>query len=171
MSMSYTLTETQTFTQTHAKHMATKVSADLKRMQRYYGLPSDQKIAAFEAEVIELLKKGYLGSVSYGFKRDGQFIAPTLKYSASDLMGISANDDDPGRISPNEDISGASFYSFLAYSSAWWGLSQSEKETFENGLPLDRGSADEPSVNGHFTQDKTYSSGGRSLSRETVRSY
>ena len=37
---SYTITETTTFTVTHARHMAAKVSADLKRMQRFYGYPS-----------------------------------------------------------------------------------------------------------------------------------
>ena len=39
MSYSYTLTETTTFTVTHARHMAAKVATDLKRMQRLYGEP------------------------------------------------------------------------------------------------------------------------------------
>src|SRR5215208_6036058 len=54
MSYSYTLTETTTFTLTHAKHMAAKVATDLKRMQRLYNLPSDTDINNYEAEVIEL---------------------------------------------------------------------------------------------------------------------
>jgi len=35
MASSYTISETATFTLTHAKHMAAKVAADLKRLQRF----------------------------------------------------------------------------------------------------------------------------------------
>ena len=72
MSSSYTITEAQTFTVTHARHMAAKVAADLKRMQRLYGEPSDADIQEYEAEVITLLKDGYLGAVWYGFRRNGE---------------------------------------------------------------------------------------------------
>ena len=58
MASSYTISETATFTLTHAKHMAAKVAADLKRLQRFYGYPSDQDIANYETEVIELLNNG-----------------------------------------------------------------------------------------------------------------
>lgn len=171
MSLSYTLTETETFTLTHAKHISSKVAADLKRMQRFYGAPSDQKISDFEAEITALLKAGYLNTVSYGYKRNGQWIEPTLKYSASDLMDMYADDDDPGRVRPGADTSGASFYSYLTYSSKWHQLPSYEKEKYDETLPFSRGTADEPSVNGYLTQDKTYSSAGRALSREIVRSY
>ena len=40
MSTSFTITETTTFTLTHAKYMAAKVATDLKRMQRFYGAPN-----------------------------------------------------------------------------------------------------------------------------------
>jgi hypothetical protein len=51
MSYSFSYTESSTFTVTHARHMAAKVATDLKRMQRLYGIPSDESIASFEAEV------------------------------------------------------------------------------------------------------------------------
>ncbi len=44
MSYSYTTVETKTFTLTHAKHLAAKVAADLKRLQRLYGNISDERI-------------------------------------------------------------------------------------------------------------------------------
>src|SRR6187551_2956967 len=69
MSSSFTVSESATFTVTHARHMGAKVAADLKRMQRFYGSPSDLKISRFEAEIVELLKHGYLGTITYGFKR------------------------------------------------------------------------------------------------------
>ena len=61
MSQSYTISESTSFTITHARHMAAKVATDLKRMQRLYGLPGDAAIAQYESEVIALLKAGYLG--------------------------------------------------------------------------------------------------------------
>jgi hypothetical protein len=171
MSYSYTISDSITFTATHAKHMSAKVAADLKRLQRLYGSPSDARIADFETEIIELLKAGYLETVIYGFKRDGNWIEPTLRYTARDLAGASANDDDPGRVRPGADISGASFYSYLTYSSTWSKLSSAEQDAFEKQLPFQRGGANEPGVNGYFSDDRTYSSGGRALNRASVRSF
>ena len=171
MSYSYTLAETTTFTLTHAIHMAAKVATDLKRMQRFYRHPSDDDIAGYEAEVIALLKSGYLGTVTYGFKRDGNWIEPTLRYTARDLAGAAANDDDPGRIRPGADVVGAIFYSYLTYSAAWDALSVAERTNFKKSLPFQRGGAPEPGVNGYLCEDRTYSSGGRALYRASVRSY
>ncbi|WP_153847611.1 HORMA-1 domain-containing protein [Sphingobacterium paramultivorum] len=171
MSFSYTNSNTQTFTVTHAKYLASKVTADLKRMQRFYGSPSDQRINDYEAELIELLRRGFLLEVSYGFQKDDKWIEPTLKYTARDLSGLSGNDDDPGRIRPNADVSGASFCSYMTYNSSYHNLSQSDKEMFERTLPFNRNGAPEPGVNGYFGSDKSYSSGGKSLDRSSLKSY
>ncbi|MFN4163112.1 MAG: hypothetical protein ACK4GK_00960 [Ferrovibrio sp.] len=170
MSYSYTSTETTTFTETHARHMAAKVAADLKRMQRLYGSPSDSDIDSYEAEVVSLLKAGYLGTVWYGFRRNGNWIEPTLQYTARELSHDSANDDDPGRIRPGANISGAVFHSYLTYSPAWDRLTSEEKDSFKRRLPFQRSGAPEPGISGYLTDDRTYSAGGRSLNRATVRS-
>ena len=171
MSYSFTATETKTFTLTHAKHLAAKVSADLKRLQRLYGHITDERIAEFESEVTELLRQGYLGTVTYGFQRNSMWIEPTLRYTAADLAGSGA-DDDPGRVPPGKDISGAHFHSFLTYSSAWDALTAEQRAAVKVRLPLQRVSGSESAVsNGYFADDKTYSSGGRSLGRASVRSY
>jgi hypothetical protein len=169
MSTSYTATESTTFTLTHARHLAAKVAADLKRLQRLYGHITDERIAQFEGEVTELLRQGYLGTVTYGFKRNEMWIEPTLRYTANELSGGGA-DDDPGRILPGKDISNASFSSYLTHSAKWWALSDDQRAAVEGQLPLKRSSGSEPQVNGYFTDDKTYSSGSRSLGRSTVRS-
>jgi hypothetical protein len=171
MSFSFTVTETQSFTVTHARHMAAKVAADLKRMQRFYDSPSDEKIAQYEAEIIEFLKAGYLSAVWYGFKRDGNWIEPSLRYSARDLAGTAANDDDPGRVRPWANITGARFHSYLTYSPAWFSATLSDREAFARRLPIQRGDGTEPGVNGVLRDDRTYSSGGRALDRASVRSY
>lgn len=171
MSYSYTATETKTFTLTHAKHLAAKVSADLKRMQRLYGEISDQRIADFEEEVTELLRQGYLETVIYGFQRNGMWIEPTLRYTAAELAG-GGTDDDPGRVSPGKDTNDALFCSFLTYNISWYLLTTDQRKAIEVRLPLQRTAGSEPAVsNGYFANDKTYSSGGRSLGRASVRSY
>jgi hypothetical protein len=151
--------------------MAAKVATDLKRMQRFYEFPNDWAIAAYEAEVIALLSAGYLDAVAYGFQRNGKWIEPTLRYTARDLRGTSANDDDPGRVRPGINIAGATFGSYLTYSAAWHSLSRSEQSLFSQALPFQRQGADEPGVNGYFQDDRTYSSGGRALHRASVRSF
>ena len=167
--MTYSYTDTATFTVTHARHLASKIATDLKRIQRFYDRPSNADINDYEAEAIELMKAGYLGCVTYGFKRNGKWVEPALIYTSRDLVGMSASDDDPGRLLPRADISGAVFYSFLTYSRAWWDLSEAERIRFESSLPIQRTPGTEPGVDGYLIQDKTYSSGGRALDRTSVR--
>lgn len=171
MTESYTISDSISFTVTHARHMAAKVATDLKRMQRLYGSPSDASIAQYEAEVIEFMKAGYLGTVWYGYRRDGNWIEPTLRYMARDLAGASANDDDPGRVRPGADISNAKFYTYLTYGGAWNSTTATERAAFEGRLPFQRNGAAEPGISGYMSDDQTYSAGGRALNRASLRSF
>ena len=94
---------------------------------------------------------------------------PTLTYTSSELS--SSDNDDPGKIRPNKDVSNASFYSYLIYSVQWDSLPSEEKNSFKCFLPFQRTGADEPAIDGYLESDRTYTSGGRSLSRSSVRSY
>jgi hypothetical protein len=169
MSYSTTVTDSISFTLTHARYLASKVATDLKRMQRFYGKPSDTKIGEFEIELTALLKAGYLGTVSYGFKKNGEWVTPTLRYFARELNGLSATDDDPGRVLPGADVTGADFYTYLTYSAAWDALTPAQRAQFKQALPFFRGGASEPGVNGYFTDDRSYSAGGRALGRSSLR--
>lgn len=168
MSSCYAITETTAFTVTHAKHLAAKVVTDLKRMQRFYRDPSDSLIDGYEDEIVQLLKYGFLERASYGFQENGSWVEPTLIYTARELD--STTNDDPGKIRPGRDVSNADFYSFLEYSSGWFALSEVEKLRFKQDLVIQRVSADQPGINGYLEGDRTYSSGGRTLSRASVRS-
>lgn len=170
MSTTFTITEASTFTITHAKYLASKIKTDLKRIQRLYDRPSDKTIDEYEAEAVAVLKAGYLQTVTYGFQREGKWIEPTLIYNASDIANWTAADDDPGRIGPGADVAGASFTSYLTYTPAWWKLALSEQTKFEQGLPFMRTGMNAPGVNGYLVQDRTYSAGGQTLSRSSVRS-
>ena len=153
MTMStYTYTEAATFTITHARHMAAKVATDLKRLQRFYGTPSDAAIADLEEELVQLVRAGYLGTVTYGFKKGEAWIEPTLRYTARQLAGgASANDDDPGRVRPGANTDGAAFYSYLSYSSSWNLLSQAERERFAKEL-LERNELDYDDIEAIFKE-------------------
>jgi len=166
---SYSFSESITFTLTHAKHIAAKVITDLKRMQRLYGSPNDVQIAQYQTELIELLKAGYLGTITLGFDRDGKWIEPTLRYTARELADDLAEDDDPGRVGSGVDVTGASFRSYLTYSTKWHALSASQQDAFQRSMPFYRLGAPEPGINGHLVEDRTYSSGGRALNRASVR--
>lgn len=172
MSFSYTVTEAKTFTVTHARHLAAKVATDLKRMQRFYGSPSDTRIANLEGELTELLKCGAVSYVLYGFKKNEAWIEPTLRYEAKDLAD-GGLDDDPGRVLPGKNVEGAAFHSYLVHSTAWYQLSEKEREDIESRLPVQRTGAAEPTAGGglYFADDRTYSSGNRTLARSTLRSY
>lgn len=169
-SYSFTVADTQTFTITHARHIAAKVATDLKRVQRFYSYPSDTKIAELEAELVVMLKAGYLEEVTYGFKRGNDWIEPTLRYTAGELID-SGSDDDPGKVRPGKDVTGASFYSYMTYSSKYYNDTAAERESALKDLPFKREGAPTPGVSGYLESDKTYSAGGRSLNRASVRSY
>ncbi len=171
MNMSYTTSRSDsiTFSLTNAKHLAAKVATDLKRVQRFYSAPSDASIVAYENELILLLKHGYLEEVTYGFRRNDAWIPPMLRYSASDLAGTTATDDDPGRVLPGADITSASFYSYLVRSTSWHNLTEPDRESFETQLPFRRGGAPQPAIIGYLETDLTYSAGGRALKRQSLR--
>lgn len=171
MSTSYTHTGNTTFTLVHARHLAAKVATDLKRMGRFYGEPRDGHISELETEATILLKEGYLGIVYYGFRRHRSWIEPTLRYTAQELDGRPSNDDSPGKIRANADVQGASFSSYLIYSSAWHLLPAAEQEAIYDPLSFRREGAPEPGVAGYFLDDKTYSAGGRAIDRASVRSF
>lgn len=169
MSDSYTFSSS--FSETHAKRIASKVATDLKRMQRYYGYPSDSHIADYEAELILLLKMGYIDSITYGFQRNGEWIVPTLRYSARELAGFYANDEDPGRVPANADVSGAVFNSYLVTNTKYDQQTAAELREFISQVPINRGTSAEPGMRGYMSNDKTYSAGGVTLSRSTLKYY
>src|SRR5260363_304401 len=84
----------------------------------------------FSEHLIKRLKAGYLGTLTVGFLRDGKWIEPTLRYTARDLAGMAANNDDPGRVRPGLNVSQATFYNYLTHSPAWDALPANEKDAF-----------------------------------------
>jgi hypothetical protein len=157
-----------TFTLTNAKYLGAKVATDLKRIQRFYGVPSDQRIQEYEEEVIALLKEGYLDTITYGFKKDGDWVKPTIRYKSTDFFDGNGLDDDPGKIPAHYDVTGAAFHSFLEKNAKWNKLSSSEQKVFEDSLSINRSYGSASGTDGCFSSDLNYSSGGQSLNRSSL---
>lgn len=166
--MMSTSTTTTSFTVTNARYLASKVAADLRQMQRLYGTPSDEMIADYLLELIILLRGGYLKSVQYGFRRNGNWIL-TLAYTV-DATGHLTTDTRAGGVYAHADTSGATFYSYLCRTDAWFSLTPAQREAIESTLPVVRTPANEPGAEGGYWEaDRSYASGGVGVVRRTYR--
>src|SRR6266540_2274825 len=166
MTTTYTISET--FTRSNARYVASKVAADLRLLQRFYGRPTDAEIDAYTGELVELLVGGYVQRVTYGFKRGSTWVV-ALRYEAR-LDGTLDADDRAGRITPGINITGASWSSYLVYSYTWGLLDAAERARIKARLPVQRTGADEPSSsNGSWVQDRSYSAGGSGVRRASFR--
>ena len=163
----FTTSSSDTFTVTHAIHIAVKIGTDLKRMQRFYKQPTDDEIKQYEREVIALLKGDYLDKIEYGFKAENGSWRIALKYEAR-YGGVLIADDNPGKIPIGADISRCKFHSFLIGNNKWHLLTDDEKEkVYENAeISFRRVGGIEPE--GNWMYDKTYSAGGRGVVRSCV---
>jgi hypothetical protein len=159
-------TYTATFTITNAQYLASKIAADLKQMQTFYGRPTDMEIDAYQQEMVILLKDSYLSSMDYGFQKDGSWVL-ALSYSVNPLTG--SIDQNPGRIPPGKDITGAQFYSYRRPSQKYWGLQDPERAKVESSNPVKREGADDPSTGLIGSADKSYSSGGQQVDRKIIQ--
>ncbi|GAB3629977.1 hypothetical protein PTE30175_04881 [Pandoraea terrae] len=169
MSESSSTTFTESFTVVHARHIASKVAADLQRFQDFYGAPATEWISRYEAELVEVLKYDVLGTVTYGFKRDGLWTRAAVKYVALP-GGTLVENHDPGRVKPNLDVAGASFTSYLTHNDRWWQLSDGQRASIRASLPFQRGTGNEPPLeSGRWETDKSYLAGGRGIGRSSVR--
>jgi len=162
-----TSTTTTTFTRTNARYIAGKIAADLRQIQLFYGNPSDTDIDRYIDEAVEYLVAGYLHMVEYGFRKDGGWVI-SLRYEVR-YDGTVA-DTGPGRVHPNADIGGSSFYTFLRQNDAFFALPSAEQSAFKAKLPVNRSPGTEPGhINGHWEPGKSYSSGGVGATREMWR--
>lgn len=168
--MTFTTTTTQTFSLTSAKYVASKVAADLRYMRALYGKPYESEIETWIEELVLWIHSGYLGTITYGFRRDGNWVL-AVRY-VGDRAGNLTQDDSTGKVRPGVDVSGLSFYNYLTKSSAWARLTSAQQAAFEATLPFQRTGAPEPGVEGGYWQeDRAYSADGGGVRRSTIRRY
>lgn len=169
MTTMSTNTHSTTFTISNARYVTSKIKTDLKLLQRAYGSPSDTGIENFGEEAAQLLKIGYLGTVNYGYRRDEQWIL-ALRYSAG-ANGTIVTDERAGGIPRGQDVTNASFHSYLNYSAGWWTLTEQQRNEIKAALPITRSGGVEPGCGtGYWTTDRSYSSNGSGVARGTFQS-
>ena len=167
--MTYSYTTTSTFTKTHAIYLASKVAADLRQMQLFYGEPSDEDIEKYIEELAILLVHRCLKMVEYGLGRGSNWVV-VARYTVR-FEGFSIVDDRSGRIPADADVTGAWWHSYLEYNDHyWWELSENQRQQIRRLLPFQRTSGTEPGIDpGGWIIDKTYSKNSVSLSRGVYR--
>ncbi len=168
--MTYTFTQTSTFTRTSARYLASKVATDLYRLNRLYGRPSEPHIDNYNDELVELLLGNYVQSVEYGFKRQ-EYRILTLSYEVQ-TDGSLSDSDAGGIYARASDVRSASWFSYMTYSAAWYLLSHYQRASIQEQLPFQRSDSLAPrDGNGYWTADRGYSTDGTILSRQTFRPY
>ena len=166
--MAYSITETRSFTISHARYITSKIAADLDLMRAYYGWPSADLITQYAEEAAILLSGRYLHSVEYGFKRDGKVIF-ALKYVAKSDGTLQA-DDRPGRVPYGLDLSSATRYSYLIRSNSFSQLTSEQQAKVDSTLPFSRSDAPNPETgHGFWEQSRSYSSNGEGVVRNVFR--
>jgi hypothetical protein len=160
----------ETFTRTHARHIASKVITDLYQCSQVYRSPDADRIPDYESELVEMLLGGFVDEYEFGFKKDGKRVV-CWQYRVNaygELVG--GNDDHAGGVYGRANTTGASYYNFMTYSDEWSELSDSARSQVEARLPFIRGDGSLPGDGaGYWVTDRTYSNGGVSVNRRTFR--
>jgi hypothetical protein len=164
--MSYTYSST--FTRTHAKQLASKVTADLYQSYLLYDQPSAGSIEAYEEELTTLLADGYVETYEFGFKADEKRVL-SWHYTvgpAGDLVG----DARSGALTRGVDTSNAQYFNFLTYTDKWWKLAASARDAVKTALPFQRTSGAAPGDgSGYWSTEHAYSAGGVLVERRVFR--
>jgi hypothetical protein len=162
MSSSYSVSES--FTIAHARHISSRVAADMRQMSRYYGYPDESHIENLLEELAQYLAAGFLSTFEIGFKRDGARLF-TLFYEV--LSDGSLSDSRGGGVPAGIDITGAKTFNYLRQSDAFFRLNQDERDAFKAKLPVKRVFGEAP-IDGKgrwVIEDRSYAAGGTGLRR------
>jgi hypothetical protein len=162
--MSVSFTASETFSIVHARHISSRVAADMRLMNCYYGYPSEAAIENYLEEVAQFLAGGYLKSFEVGFKRNGRRLF-TLFYEVR--ADGTLTDSRAGGVPTNINITSAVPFNYLIHSTAWWELNTDDRDAFEATLPVQRKEEAEP-VDGQgywIHDDRSYAAAGTGLRR------
>ncbi|MFF0524399.1 hypothetical protein ACFYTC_37385 [Actinomadura nitritigenes] len=163
---SYTYAET--FTRTHARRLAGRVTTDLRQSHLLYGSPVSGRLEDYRVELEELLLDGYVDKYQFGFKHDDRIVW-SLRYTVGPDGALTGG---AGGVPVRVDVSKATWFNFLTYSTQWFTLSTSAKEAVKSKLPFVRSAGSLPSdAHGYWATDRTYAAGGVGLERAVFRSW
>lgn len=167
MTVSYTYTTSESFTLTHAKKLAAKVTADMHQCRRLYGDPTETDIASYNEELVVMLAGEYLSSYEFGYQKGDKRIVSWYYTvtAAGDLEGGRS-----GGLYAQADIIGASWFNFMTTSNSWAGLTEAGRNAVRAKHSINRVTGDPPADgSGHWVADRTYVSGGVAVQRKEFR--
>lgn len=158
----------ETFSRTHARRLAGRVTTDLRQSHLLYGSPSESRLEEYRAELEELLAGGYVDRYQFGFKRKEQAVW-SLRYAVGPDGSLSGTGNGGG-VPAAQNVVGARFFNFLTFSNSWSQLAERARQAIEQKLPFTRVDGTLPSeTGGYWTQDRTYAAGGVALARSVFR--
>jgi len=166
--MTNSFSKSTSFTIVNARHLSSKVAADMHICAQYYGEPGEQQVRNLAEELAQYLNERYIEEYEFGFKKDEKRII-TWRYKV-DENGLISTDDRAGKITPYVDITGASYFNFLTQNSRFFQLSTVQQTQFKAALPVQRTGGYPPSDgSGYWVADRNYFSGGSGLNRQTFQ--
>jgi hypothetical protein len=164
--MTGTGTRTASFTITDARYVGAKIGANLRQLNALYGHPALPWIDMYVEEAALLLRDGYLGTVSFGF-RDTSANEWKLRLRYTATAGGHLMDSRPGSLPTNASIASCSFYSYLSYSSKFQDLTAAEQAAILADLPVKRVGAEEPAARyGSTASGHGYARNGVGVARD-----
>jgi len=166
--VTYSYTNTDSFTIAHARKLAGKVSADMNQCRLFYGQPSEIGIAQYQDELVVMLADEYVDKYEFGFKTSDDSRVVSWRYTVTasgDLEGGRS-----GGLHAKADISGAVWFNFMWTNTKWWNLTDAGRETVRARHKIVRTSGEPPTDGaGRWVQDRSYGAGGVVLQREEFR--
>lgn len=163
---SYTYAES--FTRTHARRLAGRVTTDLRQSHLIYKSPSASSLESYRLELEELLLGGYVEKYQFGFKQNDQVVW-SLRYSVGPDGSLTGG---AGGVPSGVDVSQATWFNTLTPSLSWYLLGSAAKEAVQSKLPFVRPVGSLPSdVHGYWEKDRLYAAGGVGVQREVFRSW
>lgn len=164
---SYTYAET--FTRTHAKRLAARVTTDLRQCHLLYPDPGESMLEQYRAELEELIAGNYVARYQFGYQRRNRAVW-SLRYVVGP-DGDLVSSGPAGGVPVGIDVTGASFFNFLTFSDSWAALGFADKKKIEGNLPFVRASGSLPDDSlGTWRRDRVYAAGGVLLDRALFRS-
>jgi hypothetical protein len=157
---------TYTVTETGARELAGKVASDLRQFALHYGEPELSEIPDYMQELEALLRRGYLSTYSFGYRRNGSAVmAYHYVVAQGQLTG-----GRPGGIDPSISVAGASYFNYVTYADSWWQLGISQRDAFRATLNIKRIHGEEPSyAGGVWVETRAYGVGGTELTRRLFK--
>jgi hypothetical protein len=163
--MADSYTNSESFTVTHARKLAAKVTADMYNCYQHYGSPPPGDIDRFNQELVVMLSNKYVSVYEFGFQTAEEKRVVSWRYTVTvtgDLEGGKS-----GGLLATADISNAAWFNQRTCNSNWTALTPAEQETINALHEISRVTKSGPTDgNGHWTITRTYGAGGVSIVRE-----